>query len=290
MVYLNEIVTGERLQALADVSIIPYGEGIGESNCDFVIKQQQNNNYNVFYYTETVTELPEYVHNARVIFVNTWTLNKFFNLIFPLLKNNHIFISHNSDKCFTDEYIHFLNNKKVVKWFSQNINTEHDKLFAIPIGIANQQYNHGNLSLLEELSNKDIQKINFIFKNFDINTNIQVRSYINNITTLNNIPMLNHMSQPDYFVNLASSTFCISPPGNGPDCHRVWECLYLKTIPIIKNDLCFKQFNKLPILFIESWEQVTVPFLKEKILLFLNTPFKTDELKMSFWREKIYAN
>jgi hypothetical protein len=113
---IKDFITGEKFQALADVSVIPEGDSVGESNCDFVIKQQQNNNYNTFYYNAFTNTLPDYVQNARVIFVNGWTLDKFFNKIFPLLKNKYVFISHNSDSSFTNEYNNYLNDEKVLKW------------------------------------------------------------------------------------------------------------------------------------------------------------------------------
>lgn len=33
-----------------------------------------------------------------------------------------------------------------------------------------------------------------------------------------------------YVYDLAHSRFVVSPPGNGPDCHRTWEALYLGAI------------------------------------------------------------
>ena len=80
---LNQFISGERIQKLAEISIIPVGDGNGESNCGFVIDQQKNNNYETFYYTGNTPDLPGEVITAKTLFVNTWTLNKFFNYIFP---------------------------------------------------------------------------------------------------------------------------------------------------------------------------------------------------------------
>lgn len=289
MVCLEEIITGERFQALAEVSVIPLGSGIGESECDFVMMQQRNNNYNAFYYTETTNELPDFVQNAKTIFVNNWTLNKFFTYIFPKLKNKYIFISHNSDQCFSDQFTHFLNSDRVIKWYSQNATGEHEKLFGLPIGIANQQYLHGNLQLLKSIVEQDITKSILVYKNFDNNTNIHVRSYVDAVTNQKGISMFPKKQQQDYLLDLAQSLFCISPPGNGPDCHRIWECLYLNTIPVVKFEPCFKYFKKLPFLFVEDWNDVTVPFLREKVVQFLNQNSDIDELKISFWKKTIYA-
>ena len=287
---IKDFITGERFQALADVSIIPEGDSIGESNCDFVIKQQQNNNYNTFYYNAFTNTLPDYVQNAKVIFVNTYTLDKFFSIIFPLLKNEYIFISHNSDSAFSNSYINYLNEKKVIKWYSQNKALNHEKLFALPIGIANQQYPHGNLELLNQIINTSPDKEHIVYKNFDIYSNFQIRSHIDYITSQNGIAMDSRVDQPNYLTNIAKSIFCVSPPGNGVDCHRVWECIYLKTIPIIKYDNCYDQFKHLPILFIDDWSKVTIDFLNSSV-----EPFKQSlkdnftELNMSYWKTNIYG-
>lgn len=287
--FLEEFITGERFQKLADVSIIPEGNEAGESNCDFVIQQQTNNDYKVFYYNSNTNTIPEYVQNARTIFVNNWTLEKFFSKIFPLLKNKYVFISHNSDASFTEKYAEFLNSDKVLRWYSQNTSLVHDKLFSLPIGIANQQYPHGDLGLLDSVINASYNKEYLVYKNFDMYTNYQVRSYINHVTTQNNIFMSARSDQPSYLSSLAKSFFCISPPGNGVDCHRVWECLYLKTVPVIKKDVCYHHFSHLPILFIDDWNQVTTELLKSQTHNFQTNLKKIlPELNMSYWRSQIY--
>jgi hypothetical protein len=285
---VENFISGEKFQALADVSIIPLGTEVGEKECGFVIDQQKNNNYNVFYYDLSTDTLPDYVQKSKTIFVNTWTLNKFFRTIFPLLTGEYIFISHNSDISFTEEYAHYLNEDKVLCWYSQNISIKHPKLFAIPIGIANQQYEHGNIDLLSKVLEGKYLKTNLVFKNFDVHTNLGARSQIDLITRQNNILMSPRTDQTNYLTSIAKSFFCISPPGNGVDCHRVWECLYLKTVPVIRWDVCYEQFKHLPILFIDDWCKVTKEFLSNQIPTFTNLLHKNlSELDINYWKNKI---
>jgi hypothetical protein len=45
----------------------------------------------------------------------------------------------------------------------------------------------------------------------------------------------------------------LSPPGNGNDCHRTWEALYLGAIPIIqKGTLARSISSRLPILVLDD--------------------------------------
>ena len=280
---LNDFISGERFQAIAEVSIIPLGDAVGESECYFVKEQQKNNNYNAFYYTTDTNAIPDHVQNSKIIFVNTWTLDKFFATIYPLLKNKYIFISHNSDVSFDQKYEQYLNDKKVIKWYSQNALLVHPKLFSLPIGLGNQQYPHGNTHLLKSIIEKNIQKDILVFKNFNIDTNRHDRSIVNAITDVNGIPMSSGVNQTDYFEYIARSKFVISPPGNGPDCHRIWECLYLKTIPIVGNNSCFNQFKDLPILFIDRWEDVTITWLRSQLLNFSTDITYSEKLTMKYW-------
>ena len=286
---LNQFISGERIQKLAEISIIPVGDGNGESNCGFVIDQQKNNNYEAFYYNGNTRELPGEVITAKTLFVNTWTLNKFFNYIFPYLKHSNVFISHNSDLGIGEEHRKYLDSDTVKAWYCQNATISHPKLHALPIGLGNQQYPHGNMQLLNDVINDTEPKSFLFFKNFNIGTNISKRSQIDDITTKNNILMTTNLPQKEYFKAIKRSAFCISPPGNGVDCHRIWESLYLGTIPVVETHSAFNQFKHLPILFIDDWNKVTIDFLASQVGMLNQFNNPIHELTMSYWVQKIYG-
>lgn len=282
---LNQFISGERFQALADISFIPNGNEVGESECDFIKKQQVNNNYNAFYYNND-SIIPD-LSNVKTIFVNTWTISRFIKVILPQLKDKYNFLSHNSDMGLTNMYNQILDSDVVVKWYSQNKSTNHTKTFSLPIGLGNQQYDHGNIPLLNKVIEYNNHKTNLVFKNFSINTNVSKRSVVDFITHKNGISMSKPFNQEGYFDAISKSMFCISPPGNGVDCHRIWECMYLKTVPVIEYNEAFKEFSHLPILFITDWNVVTPEFLMSKanMLKQFNTPIP--ELTMDYWKGKI---
>lgn len=282
---LNQFISGERFQALADISFIPIGNGVGESECDFVKKQQENNNYNAFYYNDN-SVIPE-LTNIKTIFVNTWTLPKFARVIFPQLKGKYNFISHNSDMGLTSSYSNLVESDTVIKWYSQNKDIRHSKALSLPIGLGNQQYPHGDLSLLNRVISKNNNKENLLFKNFSIGTNPVKRTAVDFITHRNGFQMSKPSNQEGYFDAISKSIFCISPPGNGVDCHRIWECLYLKTIPIVENDPAFNDFAHLPILFINDWNMVTIEFLMSKVHMLEKFNNPIPELSMDYWKGKV---
>ena len=54
---------------------------------------------------------------------------------------------------------------------------------------------------------------------------------------------------------LKQTCFVISPPGNGPDCHRTWEAIYLGAVPVVlKAHLGRSLLEGMPILAVDRFE------------------------------------
>ena len=62
----------------------------------------------------------------------------------------------------------------------------------------------------------------------------------------------------DYLSYIQRSKFNLCPEGNGPDTHRVWESLMLKSIPIMIKNNFSKQLTdyNIPILLIDGWDKL----------------------------------
>jgi len=84
------------------------------------------------------------------------------------------------------------------------------------------------METIKKVSSKNNKKEFLVYKNYDIGTNINKRTVINNITNRNGIQMDRNRTFEEYLDTISKSLFVISPPGNGVDCHRIWECLSLK--------------------------------------------------------------
>lgn len=273
------MISGELLQSIAEISL--YTE-----MTDLITNQNRSMPQNLAKISDvSVDEIKKY----KVIYVYTHFLNDFFNKFYNHLQEETILISHNSDLGIHQNMLHYLEGNKIKKWYCQNRETSHPKLFSIPIGLANSQWPHGNQSLITEIRNKNNKKEFLVYKNFDINTNSYERNICNTITGNNGIPLAPPKPIAEYWEFMSKSVFIVSPPGNGIDCHRIWEALYLKCVPVVRSHEAFSQFKHLPILFVNSWEEVTIDFLKEKSKDYLNkeNTFEIPELELNFWKEKI---
>ena len=60
-----------------------------------------------------------------------------------------------------------------------------------------------------------------------------------------------------YLLNLRNYQFVLSPPGNGPDCHRTWEALLMGCIPVVITGPFDKLYDGLPVLILKSWDDLT---------------------------------
>lgn len=214
-----------------------------------------------------------------------------------------VFITHNSDYHINKE--RYIQGPRYDKWFCQNKDYEDENLIGIPIGLENTIPVINDKSLngifssnpnnalqkalfIDSLSKKCIDKENFVYLNFSINTNIKERKpvydkFIDENWTTNK----SGLSWQEYYWDLATHKFAISPPGNGVDCHRVWECLYLRTLPIVIDSIHMREFKELPIIIVKNWDEITYNFLEEKYEEFQNKHFDLSKMKISYWRKII---
>jgi hypothetical protein len=79
------------------------------------------------------------------------------------------------------------------------------------------------------------------------------------ITYENNIPF------NDYIEEMSRHRFVISPPGNGIDCHRTWEALYVGCIPIVIKHPIYDSWN-LPIIQVRDYSEITQNLLDNYVI------------------------
>ena len=94
----------------------------------------------------------------------------------------------------------------------------------------------------------------------------------------------------NYIEKLSRHKFCISPRGNGVDCHRIWECLYLGVIPIVEKSPHMSYFHDLPILFVDSYDVISIEYLNQIYNYFQHKSFNMEKLSLSYWNRKIMGH
>jgi hypothetical protein len=210
------------------------------------------------------------------VFIKTDYIKEFFDSI--KLDISFFVFTHNSDFPITEEHLRFLDDPRVIVWFAENANVYHPKLKSIPIGIASAGYIHGDISILNRIRSEENEKTNMVYANFSVNTskNSMERQKCLEQTGITLIADVNGgwngyeggYKVPDtfegYLRSLSKSYFCISPKGNGIDCHRTWESLYVKTIPIVTRSMVVEEHKYMPIIILDDWSEFkNISFSKE---------------------------
>jgi hypothetical protein len=143
-------------------------------------------------------------------------------------------------------------------------------LHILPIGLLQCQ-----IDIIQQ-QHDDIPKNNLIYSNFAAHTHHSRNQVLNIIKTKKFIThkesYLTNFSPVtietiaektlQYYNELSTYKFAISPRGNGIDTYRMYECLYLGVIPIVQKSNFTQYFtNKIPILEVDSYDILTEDFL-----------------------------
>jgi hypothetical protein len=164
----------------------------------------------------------------------------------------YVLFSHNSDRPIRRPITRYLRRRNLRAWFAANVAFRHPKLFAIPLGVANPVWPHGDTGALRTAQKARIEKSRLFDVSFRVETNPRERVHCLAQTGLDLDPPT---SFTRYLERLSSAYFCIAPRGNGIDTHRTWEALYLGTVPVVTRSVLTDQHPDLPLVVLDDWSQ-----------------------------------
>jgi hypothetical protein len=245
---------------------------------------------------------PHSVKNGDVIFLKTDMAREFFSYLHPKIDAKYILITHNSDLApigltavdhppttFTLEK--YLDDPKIIVWFAQNIDREHPKLKAIPIGIANSCWKHGNITILNKAM-EQIPLLNERNESIYINctSSPHLKERLHALECLKKKSFCYHVGYKNfssYLEEIKQFKFVLSPPGNGFDCHRTWEALLMGCIPIVKHSLLDSLYQDLPIILVNDWNEVTPTSLNSELTKIASRSLKQEKMYAQYWIDLI---
>ena len=247
---IDLIITGERVQQVCDVYL---GREYDFNFNPIIIRQVDKH--------KIIDDINDSYDNPFVVFCYTHFLNILSEKV-VYFRNNFILVTHNSDGEIRDDENSrkILDNKLLIRWYGQNLCFNNEKFEMIPIGLANSQWVHGNLSIFMDynfLNNLGV-KTGDIYFNFNLATNIGKRGECYD-KLKSKLEWLKNMSPEDNLRRLSRYKFCVCPEGNGVDTHRLWECLYLRVVPImLKNDftIILMRYN-IPMVVLDDWDELS---------------------------------
>jgi len=239
---------------------------------------------------------PEKILYGAIIFCKTDVLAFFFSSVHPRITSGYVLITHNSDAPVPDRFASFLDDDKLLAWFGLNVeNYTHEKLHPLPIGLANKYWKHGDTEIFDLVKAQSLTVSKDILVNMSFSVNFAYPDHI----VAERYKLFNQFyEQPfcltfyptnlaDYLFDHARSKFVLSPRGNGLDCHRTWEAIYMGSIPIVRTSSLDPMFEKLPVLIINDWKEVTYDFLQKKYDEMSAKNYQLEKLYIPYWIERL---
>ena len=235
-----------------------------------------------------------------------------FAVIIDQLPCKIILVSGDCDECCPMEIFPteiefqlFVENERIIHWFSQNLIIQHPKMTKIPIGLDYHSMTISDIwgemiSPLEQekqllnIRNTALpffERIPKIYSNFHFSINTKFAK--DRIDAISQIPAdlvyyePSKLERYDTWKKQMKYVFVASPHGNGLDCHRTWEALCLGCIVIVKTSPLDDLYDGLPVLIVEEWSCITEAVLLETIEKCRNMGFYYDKLSLNYWMDKI---
>ena len=215
-------------------------------------------------------------------FCKTDALDWFFEHDAP--RSDFVLFSHNSDYPVGQAHGRYLRRRGLRAWFAANVDLLHPKLHPLPLGIANPRWPHGNTDVLRRIRDAELPKTELFDVSFAIETNPVERRHCVERTGLAPLPPRGF---EEYLAGLASSWFCISPRGNGVDTHRIWEALYLRTVPIVTRSLLTDHHRDLPIVVLDDWSSFRASDFTPKLYERLMGSWTPDAIRLDRYLERV---
>lgn len=171
-----------------------------------------------------------------------------------------------------DHYIKDIIPNNILKIYAVNSVYNDDKVIPFPYGIQRKLNQFDNkFDLLRMVMLEDIKPINLLYVNHNISTNLSERISIYEIFENKDWALVgrDRLGYDGFIRKIKEYKFMICPIGNAIDCHRNWEVLYLRRVPIMKkNDYLEKLYKDFPVLFVNDFDEVTEQLLIDKEYLY----------------------
>jgi hypothetical protein len=162
--------------------------------------------------------------------------------------------------------------ENVLSIFASNAISFRDKVVPIPYGIKRKMNGFDNSQeILKKMINSTIEPTKMVYLNFSI-TNPNREIIIENLKDKSWVTFeTNKLNYLQYLNEIKNHKYVICPDGNaiGCECHRDWETIYMRRIPVVLDTEYLRNiFKNIPVLFVKDFTEITEELLlKNEYLL-----------------------
>lgn len=148
----------------------------------------------------------------------------------------------------------------------------HTKINPFPYGLQRKLHPEDNkMEMVKNYMSNNIVTENLLYVNHGVQTNVKERSGIKELFTEKKWARVESLKidYSRFLMNIKKHKFMICPIGRAVDCHRNWEVVYMKRVPIMKKNNYLKHlFKNYPVLFVDNYSDINEELLIKNDHLF----------------------
>lgn len=148
----------------------------------------------------------------------------------------------------------------IKRWFARNLISLHEDFYLTPLPIGLMVGD--KIGAMRAEYERASQKKHTLYANFEINTNHGEREPAHTFALeVKGAKVMSGRGHErnfyEYIRDIKESVFVLCPPGSGIDTWRLWETLYLGSIPVVQRSPMTEYYAKLyPMVLIDFWEEL----------------------------------
>lgn len=227
--------------------------------------------------------------NPKVIFMTSYkgyaVLKYFLNSVLKTISNPFILIIASEDYTFPsgtgdkrwnmytnlkNEIKTILDNEMLIHVFVENLDTPHEKMSPIPLGLL---FNDNRMIDLSQRAHVDFSTRDiFCFFSHRLRIGPQWQDRTNTSEYCKKewkfVDYHDVLPKREFIEKIKNSKFCICVHGGGYDpCPRFFEAILYGAIPIIEHSPLDPVFSKFPVVFVDKWrvDAISEEMLSEKL-------------------------
>jgi len=238
-------------------------------------------------------ELFQPLRYGTTVHVNAKHVAKFIESVLPALKGPIVLVSGcDTENSNVPGYERIIENRNILHWFLQNfeLDPKYDgRVTKLPLGLNFHKLQpHGDntssdMGLPSRPGNQQLtlraireeippfaERPCRVYANYHLNMDTFLRSpealkrfhaRREALEKTRPLPYVYHeprqIPRNEVWRKHRDYAFEMSPHGNGLDCHRTWEAILLKTVPIVKTSQLDSMYDGLPVAIVEDWSELT---------------------------------
>ena len=205
----------------------------------------------------------------------------------------------------------FISSPKMLKWYLKNPSISHQKMQTLPLSLKSQ-WRTTRWMGEDQTENNRIFKKHCMEPEKNLLAHKTELLYFNYANTTTNPFFYKHTGQrieckntllrkgfkwteskpfEEYISNMHTYKFCVCCNGRGIDTHRVYEAIHCGTIPIVLTSHYDTFYSDLPVLIVNSWDEIDKEMLEKKYLEIVEKKnMNYEKLFPKYWFKKIYSH